>query len=1044
MKIYRFGLIILLSAMASGQESASLAGGVIDTALNVVDGAKVTLTDLKRDTRTSTATSGGGLYVFEGMQPGDYLMEIEKQGYHTLRIERLHMAARDRLSLTFRLEPAEEGKQTVKVSNDVEAVSVDLSSAVAVERDYAESLPVNGRNLQQLMMFMPGVISPAGGIGSVDELNVNGLQASTNYYMVDGVSANRGASGRGGMLGAGGGGRGGSGGAGISAGRGSATGFANDLLPLEAVEQVRVQTSTFSPEFGRTPGAQISVTSRAGGNRLSGSVCGIYGDNSFGANDWFGNRYGLARSELQHKNYGASLGGPIVGNRSYFYAAYEGLRSTHPESSVNFVPDVATRTSAPIALRPYLEAFPVPKLSSAVAGAGIFASAFSNPFDADSASLRLDHSFSDKLQGFVRASWMPSNWSYRGDELTTANVITSVDNKVWSAAGAMTWTASARTSNDLRFGISNNALTTAVTMDSFGGATPLSTSLIFPAGVNAAAAEYRLGVLGLGGYAVTGGARTKQMQWNVVNNLTTIKGAHSFKFGVDFRRTTPTYDQRPYAAELTFNGLSGDSGSLLSGIATAASISSNMPRVEPVLNNFSFYFQDNWKADDRTTVTYGMRWSVNPAPDVRSGSPPFALASDGATVTRFSPLYKTRWSDIGPRFGMAHQLENTPGWEAVLRMGFGIFHDLGYGTTMSSFNGVPYSSQTNLLTPAFPLTATAMIAPTLPAAKPYGRLSVSDPFLKSPSITQWNISLEQTIAHKQTLTMSYIGNSSSSLMLTETQAAYTSDYDFLRITSNAAESAYHAGQLQYRRRFSSNLLAQLSYTYSNSMDTLPGNSSRGGFVTVFSDERGPSDFDVRHALAASANYRLPGPTSGAARRILGDWWLDGVVFARTAMPMDILTLSSQTSENDNGDEYINSFAQVRPDYDGDYEVWISDANAPGGRVLNPLAFTEPEVFGNGNLGRNALRGFGAFQLDLSLRKQLSIGERMKINVFAQAYNVFNKTNFANLTAQEGANLASPAFGYATRTLNVAGGGGAGSMYRIGSPRTMQFGLRFTF
>ncbi len=1044
MKIYQIGLVALLSAMAHGQESASLAGGVIDTAYNVVADAKVTLTELKRDTRTSTATSGDGLYVFEGMQPGDYVMEIEKQGYHSLRIERIHLAARDRLSLTFTLEPAEAGKQTVKVRSDVEPVSVDLSSALAVDRENAENLPVNGRNLQQLMMFMPGVVNPAGGVGSVDELNVNGLQASANYYMVDGLSANRGASGRGGMQGAGGGGRGGNGGAGISAGRGSATGFANDLLPIEAVEQVRVQTSTFSPEFGRTPGAQISVTSRAGGNRLSGSLFGIYGDNSFAANDWFGNRYGLTQGELQHKNFGASLGGPIVGNRTYFFAAYEGLRSTHPETSVNYVPDAATRSSAAVALRPYLEAFPVANLATSVSGVGIFASSFSNPLDADSASLRLDHVFSEKLRAFVRASWLPSNWSYRGDELTTANVITSADSKPWSAAGAVTWTPSAKTSNDLLFGISNNTMTTAVTMDTFGGAKKLSDSLLFPSGVSAATAEYRFGVLGLGGYTVTGGARTEQMQWNVVDNLTTIKGSHSFKFGADFRRTTPTYIQRPYSAEVTFNGLSGDSGSLLSGVATAASISSNMPRVEPVLNNFSFFFQDNWKADDRTTVTYGLRWSVNPAPDVRSGSPPFALAQDGSTVTRFSPLYKTRWNDIGPRFGMAHQLENTPGWEAVLRMGMGIFHDLGYGATMSAFNGAPYSSQNNLIMPTFPLTSTAIKAPSLPASKPYGRLSVSDPILMSPSITQWNISLEQTIAHKQTLTMSYIGNSSTSLLLTDTQASYTSDYIFLRLTSNGAESSYHAGQLQYRRRFSSDLLAQLSYTYSNSMDTLPTNPSRSGFVTVSSGDKVLSDFDVRHTLAASANYRLPGPRSGPARQILGDWWLDGVLFARTAMPMDVLALASQTGEDDDGEEYISSFAQVRPDYDGDYEVWLSDANAPGGRVLNPEAFTAPEEFTNGNLGRNALRGFNAFQLDLSLRKQLSFGDRVKLNVFAQAFNVFNHANFANLTAQEGANLASPAFGYATRTLNVSGGGGAGSMYRIGGPRSMQFGMRFTF
>ena len=1043
-KIFPIGLFLLMSAAAYGQESASLAGGVIDPDLAYLAGAKISLSDLSRGIKAGTVTSESGLYVFESMQPGVYLLEVEKEGFKTLRVERMRLGARDRVSLTLKLEKAEAGKQAATVLSDVEAVSVDLSSAVAFEREYAENLPVNGRNIQQLLLFMPGVVNPAGGVGGVDELNVNGLRSTANYYMVDGVSANRGASGRGGMQGAGGGGRGGRGGAGTSAGRGSATGFANDLGAIDALEQVRVQTSTFAPEFGRTPGAQISLTSRAGTNLWNGSLFMNYGLDSLAASDWFANRYGLTRSELKHQNYGVSIGGPIIRSKTYFYAAYEGLRSSHPETSINYVPDAASRQSASAALLPYLEAFPVPNLTSTLSGVGIFASTFSNPFDADSASVRVDHAFSDKLRAFVRGSWMPSERSYRGDELTTANVITQADNKPWAATGALTWTPTALTSNDLRFGFSNNVMTTGVTMDNFGGAKPLSASLIFPAGVTADNAEYRLGVLGLSGYSAAGGVKTEQMQWNLVNNLTTIKGAHAFKTGVDFRRTSPTYYQRPYAAEVTFNGLSGSDGALLSGITTAATVSSSLTRVEPVLNNFSFFFQDNWKADDKTTVTYGFRWDVNPAPDVRSGSPPFALGADASSVTRFSPLYKTRWADIGPRFGMVHQLENTPGWEAVLRMGIGVFYDLGYGSTMYAFNGVPYSSQRNLTAAAFPLTAANIAPPTLPASKPYGQLTVSDPLLQSPRVTQWNISLEQTIAQKQTLTMSYIGTQGRKLMLTESAASFTTDYEFLRLTTNGADSDYHAAQIQYRRRFSSNLLAQLSYTYASSMDNLPADTSRGGFATTMSDERGPSDFHVRHNLAASANYRLPGPTKGPIGKILGDWWLDGVLFARTAMPMDVLSLAAQTAEDDDGNEYITAFALVRPDYDGDYEVWIKDTSAPGGRRLNPEAFTVPETFAQGNLGRNTLRGFGAVQLDLALRKQLSFGERTKVNIFAQGFNIFNQANFANQSTQEGANLASPVFGYATRALNQSGGGGAGSMYRIGGPRTMQVGLRFTF
>ncbi len=1045
-KIFPIGLMLLLGASVHGQESASLSGGVMDPAFAMVPEAKVILTDLSRGRTITALTTGSGLFVFESMQPGEYQLEVEKEGFNKLRIERLRLASRDRVSLTLKLVLAEAGKQEITVQGDVEAVSTDISTAIALERDYAENLPLNGRNVQQLMLFMPGVVNPAGGKGGADDLNVNGLRANTNYYMVDGVSANRGASGRGGTQGAGGGFGGLGGKSMMGGGGGSATGFANDLISMEAMEQIRVQTSSFAPEFGRTPGAQVAITSRAGTNLWRGSVFMNYGNDSGRANDWFANRQGLARGGLQHRNFGGSLGGPIVRNRTYVFASYEGLRSRHPETSVNYVPDLASRQSASPALRPYLDAFPLPNSATASGGAGTFTSTFSSPFDTDSASLRFDHAITPKLNSFLRLAWMPSDSSFRGEDMTAANVVSMSKSKSWSGTGALIWLPSAALSNDLRFNFSNSVTDRESSMDGFGGATPLSQSLMFPQGITASTGEYRMMVLGLAGYSAAGRSKSEQMQWNVVDNLTSIKGAHTFKTGVDFRRTSPTYFQLPYSAMATFNGLSGSGGALLSGTVTSATVTSSVVRVEPVLNNFSFFFQDSWKADDKTTVTYGIRWDVNPSPDVRSGSPPFALASDTQAVSRFNPLYKTRWADIAPRFGMAHQLENTPGWEAVLRMGVGVFHDLGYGTTMSAFNGVPYSSQRNLTSMAFPLIAADLAPPVLPATRPYGLLSVSDPLLQSPRVLQWNISLEQAIAHKQTLTMSYVGTQGRKLMMTESRPSFSSDYDFLRLTTNGAESDYHGGQVQYRRRFSQDFLAQLSYTYSSSLDTASGDTSRGGFATIRGDERGASDFDVRHVLAASGNYRLPGPTQGLARRVLGDWWLDAVVFARTGLPMDILSVSAATSDTEDDDTvttFRRAFAQVRPDYNG-LPAWLDDPSAPGGRRLNPDAFTAPEGFAQGTLGRNAIRGFNALQLDMSLRKQVTIGERLRIQLQAQAFNLFNHPNFANPSPMEGANLASPAFGYASKMLNQSGGSGAGSMYRTGGPRSMQLSLRFTF
>jgi hypothetical protein len=218
-----------------------------------------------------------------------------------------------------------------------------------------------------------------------------------------------------------------------------------------------------------------------------------------------------------------------------------------------------------------------------------------------------------------------------------------------------------------------------------------------------------------------------------------------------------------------------------------------------------------------------------------------------------------------------------------------------------------------------------------------------------------------------------------------------------------------------------------------------------GFRTLFTDEKGNSDYDVRHVVNFSGSYRVPGPAVPVVKEIFSNWWLDWIAQARTAFAFDVRGVSSvsETLSASGATTTRGLFSMVRPDYTGK-PLWLTDSKAPGGKRLNPAAFAAPTDFRQGTLGRNAIRGFPMKQLDLSLRRQVNWGERLRVSLMAQGFNILNQPSFANPSANEGANLASPLFGLATRIVSEGGFGGGGSFFRAGGSRSIQFGLRVQF
>ncbi|MGH9962673.1 MAG: TonB-dependent receptor domain-containing protein, partial [Pyrinomonadaceae bacterium] len=353
---------------------------------------------------------------------------------------------------------------------------------------------------------------------------------------------------------------------------------------------------------------------------------------------------------------------------------------------------------------------------------------------------------------------------------------------------------------------------------------------------------------------------------------------------------------------------------------------------------FSAYGQDTWKVTPRLTLTYGLRWEVNPPPSESTGNHPAVTSGleNPATITLApfgTPLYKTTYNNFAPRVGAAYQLSQKQGRETVLRGGFGLFYDIGSGAAANAFSRFPYVSSKDLFGVPFPLSSSDAAAPPFSLDPPFDIVAI-DSRLKLPRTYQWNASLEQFLGAHQTVSASYVAAVGRRLLRQEQLLSPNPDFTLIDITRNGATSDYHAMQIQFDRRLSRGLQALASYTWSHSID-IASSDTVMNTATGFNDpniDRGSSDFDVRHAFNAAVTYNLPNPKlNGVVNAILRNWTFDTIITARSATPVDLI----------GGINFTGFFSFVRPDLVAGEPLNINDPLAPGGRRFNPTAFAPP-------------------------------------------------------------------------------------------------------
>ncbi len=1025
-------LILALCALTSvpvfaQMATATLSGVIQDPNGAVVPDVEVTATRIETGTTSATKTNGAGIYFFTGLMPGHYHLMIDKPGFKEIAIKEFELHVQDKLEQNFSLAIGSVSETVTVSATGLNVSTTDAAVSTVIDRSFVESLPLNGRSFNTLLQLTPGVvIAPANTTGgNPGQFSIAGQRTDSNNFTVDGVSANFGVSlGTSGYIG--------------SSGTGSAQAFSvvggtSSLVSVDSLQEFRIETSSFAPEFGRQPGGQVILSTRSGTNDFHGSAYEYFRNDVMDANDWFAEQAGLPRAPEKHNDFGGSLGGRIFKNKTFFFISYEGARLRLPQTGLIPVPSEFARTQAPSDLAPFLNAYPQPngQPTSPTAYTAPFAGSFSNSTTLNAGSVRIDHAFNERFSIFGRFNEAPSEQVSPTLSLSTLQS-SQVNTRTLTLGVNMAFTP--RVLNTIRGNYSAQSANTITSLDSFGGAVAPSPSIFIGSlsGNNTFIDFYPFDTIDLQSGP---SGRNHASQLNFVDDVSVAAGTHQLKFGGDYRAIFTT--TAPPTTLLSFTATDVQTF-LTSGQADLFAISSTGARF--LTQSFSLYAQDTWRVTPRFALTYGIRWELNPPPSPR-GTTTFASWENVNTPSEISlappgtPLWKTTYGNFAPRIGLAYSL--TPNGDFVVRAGGGIFYDLSVGTSGNVATTFPNGA--SLFSPGVSLPATnlASFLPSISLQPPFGgQIDAFSPDLGLPRAYEWNVALEKSFGTRQVVSATYVGQAGRDLLRRESLVTPNSNFQpgtFVFVTQNTASSDYNALQVQYRRPLASRIQALLNYTWSHSLDNASDDSVAAISNTVFSNkgDRSSSSFDVRHSFSGALTYDVPAAgKSGFLSALTKGWSLDSVIVARSGFPFNAILVTLG--------RIGTTFP--RPDLVPGQPLWLSTPGAPGGKVLNPAAFAVPPTKRQGTEGRNDIPGFGLTQVDLSIGRRFPITERLNLQFRADAFNLFNHPNFTNPQAVIG---AGPLYLQSQYMLNQTLGG-LNSLFQEGGPRSLQLSLRLSF
>ena len=1062
-------LLLALSWTAAAQYTSGIDGTVFDASGSPVPNAHVTVTNEATQLARSADTNGSGYFRVTDLGPADYRIEVRSAGFRDWVDANVQVDANQLRTVYPKLSIGEQ-KAQVEVSATVAGVETGQSSvASSIPQETIDLAPMEGRNIFAGVAFIaPGVTGSGflfggGGGGAANQdsfqtqpgfqINSGGQRQEFNDYRVDGSSTN-----------------------------GDSRGGITNLTPEpDTVQEVRVSAVSFTAERGHNSGALIEVFTRSGSNQLHGTVSEFFTNNTLSARTEFQNIVPVFR----RNEYGATMGGPVVKNRTFLFGSYYRLSSGSATTTVataetpqfvqylqQYYPNnvsTAILTKAPIASYPitgFITAaqlassshFPLP--ATLPLNLPILGTSFVNETDprpAQQWNTRMDQYFGDKDRLFFNYYNVESKAI-----IASARPALRILRPVWGMYGKVNWTHTFSSS------LLNEASMTLVRPDGFTGNTtdPALPSISVPAlyAYSSAPLNYL------------------QANYNWHDHLAWTHGNHNVKLGVDFWRQHDLDNFTPEYTHPTFT------------FANVLDFAQDLPLTQsgPVVNTstgqlaqnlytkvnmtyLSGFAQDDWKVNSKLTLNLGLRYEdYGHLASIYTGATPATFFAPGsgttfdqqiANGTMRSPkdgLVTTNLvQGVMPRIGF--------GWDVfgngslAVRGGWGLFYDslgdLAYAVYVNppNFGSVSLDIR-NGQTPDFALgSANGLFFPVPPGLtlgiNPGGGLvggSVSakgiTPDFNSARVQVWNLTIQKRLTSSITLEANYIGNHGSDLYvqtnvnrsatnLVQSNGVLTRLNPYFGTVTYGRSIGYSDGEMgtfSITKRFVKGFLAQGVYTFGKSTDLTSSDDNGVAGAENIVNAAAPqlqhalSDFNISRKLTINSVYKLPSLFKhGVGYRVLGGWDLAGIAIFQSGIPFSVYTSGAYPKGDYNADGNNYDFPNT-PSFGN--SVSASRSNFLSG-VFPASAFPTPAPGQEGNLGRNTFIGPGLANVNLDVVKTVHIPwfahEGATLQVRGELINLFNRVNLYNPTSD----LSSPLFGTST-TQNL--------------PRSVTFSLRIQY
>jgi hypothetical protein len=1060
MKVLLFLFPCLLAAQTFRGE---LNGEAVDATGARVPNCTIEAVQSQTQVKFQTNSGPSGLFVIPEVPPGAYRLAAKCPGFAAAATEAVARVS----SVTFtRLPVVPEGQSnSVNVEATQEPLEVTGSGrAHLVGEQLVQNLPLNGRDFLRLVRLAPGVVLQGSSFYAV-----NGNRGRSNNFQIDGADNNdawQNAS---------------------AANQGGVSAIPNSLVPVEAIDQFALQ-SIGNAEQGRNSGANINLALKSGSNDWHGSV--FY----FNRNEALAAQSPVVpanspKQKIRTQQYGFSLGGPVIRNRTFFFLSWEGQRMKIGNTILSTTPSDAWLERG----RGVLRAFGLPENPlarnlltlwpqtgrNAPAVANNFFNNADNDFSNDNGVAKFDHSFSTNsllTLRYFHATGRQTAFSgspYREYFQVATNEVRNV---------AATWskTFSPTLVNQFVAGVNYYNPTFN---DNDRSADPVA--LGFNTGVTdpALRGAPTITVAGFAGVGPTQPQGRKDTTWHLTDTVNWTRGSHRWKLGGEYRAARlDVFNETNKRGTFAFDGAGGP---WATGTAEQRALGATFSQPERVMadllggylspNNGARivrgalardmrqpstdgFVHDTWQVNRRLTVNLGVRYTyLAPLRDTRNSLTTF-LPDQGivtAGTSALPRLYPRDLNNYGVRAGLAWQPSANSAW--VVRAGYGIYYDMFHNTYFlsnttanagaSGLNANPGGPDPvfTLVRSGFQAVAGQPLFGGVEARPPFGAYSVNQN-LVLPYVQNFHLTLQRQLGRRMNASVAYVGSLGRKLPITrninaplpgttgpvQDRRPFNARFPTLGTINQletSGHSAYNSLQALVNTAGWKGLTGRVAYTYSTAIDV--GSDAR--FILPANSynlrrERGPADFDARHVFVMGLAYTIPAWPGGPGWLTRG-WDLNTFTTYHTGLPVDLRA----------GQNISNSFDGVdRVDLIGDpFAGIVQPANSTARRHFNAAAFGRPDAGTFGNVGRNAIPGpsFGA--VDFSVIKTTKHTERWSSQFRVEVFNLFNRTNWAN----PGNSLAAATtFGLMTNTRNGGGAPGIGP----GEPRSVQLALKLLF